>query len=64
MFGPPILRSFSFYVEAMTQFEVIYVSSERSLDAFESYIKDMDWKALPYEEFGGEAAKKALRPAW
>ena len=32
-----------------TQFEIIFVSSDRSEDSFKQYLSDMPWQALPYD---------------
>ncbi|MFN9940670.1 MAG: thioredoxin-like domain-containing protein, partial [bacterium] len=32
------------------QFEVIFVSSDKSQDSFDEYFSEMPWLALPFEE--------------
>lgn len=47
--------------EYRTEFEVVFISSDRDIDVFEAYLDTMDWKALPYEDYEGERKKKALK---
>jgi len=37
-------------VTAGTQFEIVFVSADRSDEAFEEYFKTMPWLALPFED--------------
>jgi len=43
-----------------SEFEVVYVSSDRDIDDFDERQRTMDWKAVPYADYGGRRTKEAL----
>ena len=36
--------------QSKDSFEIVYVTSDKTPEEFQSFIKDMPWYAIPYEE--------------
>ncbi|RZF46810.1 hypothetical protein LSTR_LSTR012033 [Laodelphax striatellus] len=49
-FTPQLIDTYNKLKERGKKFQVLFVSSDRSLDSFESYFSIMPWLALPYDE--------------
>lgn len=50
MFTPQLISSYKTITGAGKNFEVVFVSSDRSKHEFDEYHDSMPWLAVPYEE--------------
>jgi len=57
MFTPELVKKYEAIKAAGKLFEIVFVSSDRSDEAFTEYYNEMPWLALPYED---RASKTAL----
>jgi len=60
-FTPELVKTYNTLKEAGTDFEIIFVSSDRDQASFDEYFGEMPWKALNFED---REAKAALSDAF
>jgi nucleoredoxin len=53
-FTPELAKQYKKIQEAELPFEIVFVSSDKSEDAFKEYYEQMPWLALPYENRQGK----------
>ncbi|XP_076076116.1 nucleoredoxin-like [Mytilus galloprovincialis] len=51
-FTPELARKYTKYKQQYPSFEIVFVSSDRSENDFDSYFSEMPWLALPFNEEG------------
>ncbi|GIL48288.1 hypothetical protein Vafri_4938 [Volvox africanus] len=49
-FTPLLRKTYNLQTALGKPFEIVFVSSDRSQEEFESYYDEMPWKAIPYSE--------------
>lgn len=49
-FTPQLVDTYNKVVKKHSNFEIVFLSSDRDEDAFKGYFKEMPWLALPYEK--------------
>ena len=53
-FTPKLIESYKKIVSKGKPFEIIFVSSDRTQEAFDDYFKDMPWFAIPFGKDKGK----------
>uniref|UniRef100_A0A0B7AXF3 Thioredoxin domain-containing protein n=1 Tax=Arion vulgaris TaxID=1028688 RepID=A0A0B7AXF3_9EUPU len=59
-FDPEIVRAYQTLRSRGEKFQVIFVSADRSEEAFQRHVAGMPWLTIPYEDSRNQAVKKHL----